>query len=97
MDRQDTKSTDVSEDSIPMNEWISVEDWLPEAGQHVLCYWKLMGPEEMHVLNYWSKEDRWSRQMDDNGWEPPDCWMPLPLPPESRENAVAGHTRGHTG
>ena len=62
--------------------WISVDDQLPEDGTDVLCYWKIMGPEEMHVLTYWPDESMWRRHMDDHNWDTPDYWRPLPKAPE---------------
>lgn len=68
-----------------MTDWIRTEDALPEEGVDVLCYWRIMGPEEMHVLTYYPPEKRWYRQCDhsvNNHWEPPDYWRPLPKVPD---------------
>lgn len=70
-----------------MTQWVSTKDKKPEEGVDVLCYWRIMGPEEMHVLTYYPPEERWYRQCDhsddnDRGWAEPDLWMPLPKVPD---------------
>lgn len=42
-----------------MNQWISIQDKLPESGQDVLVYWwdEPFEIHQIHLLTYWRKGD----------------------------------------
>ena len=61
----------------PPNEWVSVEERLPEPGERVLAAKGTFVGEA-----YLASNGAWMRH-DGFPWEV-DAWMPLPAPPESR-------------
>ena len=69
----------------PPNEWVSVEDRLPENEQEVLVYWRNTSQKAEHFEithytgNHWFLLDNTSRP-----WIEVIAWMPLPEPPEAR-------------
>ena len=68
-----------------MNEWIPVEERVPETVEHVLCCTVTKAGRKNIVMGYWDPDDeRWVCGMNSNvRW-----WMPLPEPPkEWRNNA----------
>lgn len=68
---------------VPKQEWISVEDRLPEVGTMVVGY-----DYESNVRCYFITEERW---WIDDGWNTAKGWgithwMPLPPPPKENKN-----------
>jgi len=71
-----------------MNEWISVEDRLPEKGEHVFCYCR----EDYEQRGYHVKTTHWDGEGDTHEFKSVyeryisvTHWMPLPKPPEEQE------------
>ena len=62
----------------PPNEWVSVEERLPEPGERVLAAKGTFVGEA-----YLASNGAWMRH-DGFPWEV-DAWMPLPAPPEKEE------------
>lgn len=62
-----------------MNNWISVDDRTPEVGKDVLCSFRFT--DELHILRRWA-DGQWLRALDDESWDIPTYWQPLPAPPE---------------
>lgn len=69
-----------------MNEWISVEERLPEMGKDVLCYCEFGISKGMTVAGrFYANETviRWmSFETEDNTKYRITHWMPLPEPPK---------------
>ena len=69
----------------PPNEWVSVEDRLPENEQEVLVYWRNTSQKAEHFEithytgNHWFLLDNTNRP-----WIEVIAWMPMPEPPEAR-------------
>lgn len=65
------------------NNWIKVEDRLPQIGTYVLCarYLTSMGGTKFHGITVAKliRDDRWSVEID---WISIKYWMPLPEPPK---------------
>ena len=61
----------------PPNEWVSVEERLPEPGERVLAAKGTFAGEA-----YLASNGAWMRH-DGFPWEV-DAWMPLPAPPDRR-------------
>ena len=69
----------------PPNEWVSVEERLPEVGQEVLVYWRNTSQKAEHVELTHYDGDHWF--LLDNTYRPwivVVAWTPLPAPPERR-------------
>lgn len=70
----------------PPNEWISVEEKLPENGQVVLFYQK---DGFIYCAEYFSGNALMSPGwfIDNDSWDAKEVthWMPLPAPPDSRQ------------
>lgn len=63
------------------NEWISINDNLPEAGQKVLLWLVRTDESEGHMMSWsWEKQD--SSRIKING-EYITHWFPIPQPPKS--------------
>lgn len=69
----------------PPNEWVSVEERLPEVGQEVLVYWRNTSQKAEHFElthydgNHWFLLDNTERP-----WIVVVAWTPLPAPPDRR-------------
>ena len=68
----------------PQNEWVSVEERLPNPKQNVLAYSPKSGIAEADYADGVWMQYRWSAVMDDV-----THWRLLPAPPERQEDANA--------
>ena len=69
----------------PQNEWVSVEERLPEVGQEVLIYWRNTSQKAEHFELTHYDGDHWF--LLDNvkrPWIVVVAWMTLPAPPNRR-------------
>ena len=66
-------------------EWISVEDGLPEKGQHVLCLYPQKDYGSKCVVDYAETADGFFAEQYLFGR--PSHWMPLPEPPKMEGGA----------
>lgn len=71
------KIVDMQPTLTPPNEWVSVEERLPEPGERVLAAKGTFAGEA-----YLASNGAWMRH-DGFPWEV-DAWMPLPAPPDRR-------------
>ena len=62
-----------------VQEWISVDDRLPEDGDIVLCYMEF---GEQRIARWDESENCWAGQLIDYHKEQVTHWMPLPQPPK---------------
>ena len=71
----------------PPNEWVSVEERLPEVGQEVLVYWRNTSRKAEHFELTHYEGDHWFL-LDNTGrpWIVVVAWMPLPAAPERRNS-----------
>ena len=70
----------------PPNEWVSVEDRLPEVGQEVLVYWRNTSQKAEHFeLTHYDGDHWFLLDNTERPWIVVVAWMPLPAPdlPES--------------
>lgn len=67
------------------NEWVSVEERLPEVGQEVLVYWRNTSQKAEHFELTHYEGDHWFL-LDNTGrpWIVVVAWMPLPAAPNRR-------------
>lgn len=76
-----------------MNEWISVEDRLPDGNKTVLAYAKYRQINNELSDPFIMVATKYQRGNKDIWWEDDNCvyledvthWMPLPEPPEEKE------------
>ena len=69
----------------PQNEWVSVEDRLPEVGQEVLVYWRNTSQKAEHFELTRYDGDHWFLlDNTERPWIVVIAWMPLPAPPDHR-------------
>ena len=70
------------DNGVTVNEWVPVEDWLPEVGGYVVCIAK---------RNPFSRFMPMVARIEKNGWANPITeqyisevthWMPIPQPPK---------------
>lgn len=66
-------------------EWISVEERLPEKGQHVLCLYPQKDYGSKCVVDYAETADGFFAEQ--YLFERPSHWMPLPEPPKMKGGA----------
>ena len=68
-------------DGVTVQEWISVDDRLPEHGDVVLCFMKFGG---QRLLLWDGVSSRWLGYGLGDDWKKTDVanWMPLPNPPK---------------
>ena len=73
---------DIISHGVTVQEWISVNDRLPENNQWALCFMKDKSFGTFRVLQ-WNYID-WQWNDGNERWEEKDVthWMPLPLPPK---------------
>ena len=76
--RSAMRNPDAIPTLTPPNEWVSVEERLPEEKQRVIVRCERVGTSVGWIL--------WGRWMTDIGPHAGDVthWMPLPTPPDSR-------------
>ena len=83
--RSAMRNPDAIPTLTPPNEWVSVEERLPEVGQEVLVYWRNTSQKAEHVELTHYDGDHWF--LLDNTYRPwivVVAWTPLPAPPERR-------------
>lgn len=69
----------------PPNEWVSVEDRLPEVGQEVLVYWRNTSQKAEHFeLTHYDGDHWFLLDNTERPWIVVVAWMPLPAPPDRR-------------
>ena len=67
------------------NEWVSVEDRLPEVGQEVLVYWRNTSQKAEHFeLTHYDGDHWFLLDNTERPWIVVVAWMPLPAPPDRR-------------
>ena len=70
----------------PPNEWVSVEERLPEVGQEVLVYWRNTSQKAEHFeLTHYDGDHWFLLDNTERPWIMVVAWMHLPAPPE-KEN-----------
>ena len=70
----------------PPNEWVSVEERLPEVGQEVLVYWRNTSQKAEHFeLTHYDGDHWFLLDNTERPWIVVVAWMPLPAPPEKEE------------
>ena len=72
---------DLIANGVTVQEWISVDDRLPEHGDVVLCFMKFGG---QRLLLWDGVSSRWLGYGLGDDWKKTDVanWMPLPNPPK---------------
>ena len=69
----------------PPNEWVSVEERLPEVGQEVLVYWRNTSQKAEHFeLTHYDGDHWFLLDNTERPWIVVVAWMPLPPPPDRR-------------
>lgn len=67
------------------NEWVRVEDRLPEVGQEVLVYWRNTSKKAEHFeLTHYDGDHWFLLDNTERPWIVVVAWMPLPAPPDRR-------------
>ena len=67
----------------PPNEWVSVEERLPEVGQEVLVYWRNTSQKAEHFeLPHYDGDHWFLLDNTERPWIVVVAWMPLPAPPD---------------
>ena len=70
----------------PPNEWVSVEERLPEVGQEVLVYWRNTSQKAEHFeLTHYDGDHWFLLDNTERPWIVVVAWMPLPAPPKKEE------------
>ena len=70
----------------PPNEWVSVEDRLPEVGQEVLVYWWNTSQKAEHFeLTHYDGDHWFLLDNTERPWIVVVAWMPLAAPPKKEE------------
>ena len=70
----------------PPNEWVSVEDRLPEVGQEVLVYWRNTSQKAEHFeLTHYDGDHWFLLDNTERPWIVVVAWMPLPAPPAKED------------
>ena len=74
------------------NEWVSVEERLPEVGQEVLVYWRNTSQKAEHFELTRYDGDHWFLlDNTERPWIVVVAWMPLPAPPDRRPPEGENH------
>ena len=69
----------------PPNEWVSVEERLPEVGQEVLVYWRNTSQKAEHFeLTHYDGDHWFLLDNTERPWIVVVAWTPLPAPPDHR-------------
>ena len=67
----------------PPNEWVSVEERLPEVGQEVLVYWRNTSQKAEHFeLTHYDGDHWFLLDNIERPWIVIVAWMPLPKSPK---------------
>lgn len=67
------------------NEWVIVEDRLPEVGQEVLVYWRNTSQKAEHFeLTHYDGDHWFLLDNTERPWIVVVAWMPLPAPYDHR-------------
>ena len=67
----------------PPNEWVSVDERLPEVGQEVLVYWWNTSQKAEHFeLTHYDGDHWFLLDNTERPWIVVVAWMPLPAPPD---------------
>ena len=67
------------------NEWVGVDDRLPEVGQEVLVYWRNTSQKAEHFeLTHYDGDHWFLLDNTERPWIVVVAWMPLPAPPDRR-------------
>lgn len=67
------------------NEWVSVEERLPEVGQEVLVYWRNTSQKAEHFeLTHYDGDHWFLLDNTERPWIVVVAWTPLPAPPDRR-------------
>ena len=70
----------------PPNEWVSVEERLPEVGQEVLVYWRNTSQKAEHFeLTHYDGDHWFLLDNTERPWIVVVAWMLLPAPPTKEE------------
>ena len=70
----------------PPNEWVSVEERLPEVGQEVLVYWRNTSQKAEHFeLTHYDGGHWFLLDNTERPWIVVVAWMPLPKSPKEDE------------
>ena len=70
----------------PPNEWVSVEERLPEVGQEVLVYWRNTSQKAEHFeLTHYDGDHWFLLDNTERPWIVVVAWMPLPAPPAKED------------
>ena len=79
----------------PQNEWVSVEERLPELPKEKYCWVCVLGCRKSskqctpmfyeRTVVRGKTVERWKDMWDRITYELPDYWMPLPAPPDRRQ------------
>ena len=74
------------------NEWVSVEERLPEVGQEVLVYWRNTSQKAEHFeLTHYDGDHWFLLDNTERPWIVVVAWMPLPAPPDRRPPEGENH------
>ena len=74
------------------NEWVSVEERLPEVGQEVLVYWWNTSQKAEHFeLTHYDGDHWFLLDNTERPWIVVVAWMPLPAPPDRRPPEGENH------
>ena len=69
----------------PPNEWVSVDQRLPEVGQEVLVYWRNTSQKAEHFeLTHYDGDHWFLLDNTERPWIVVVAWMHLPSPPDRR-------------
>lgn len=96
LEDNDTQGADIISDVILQlddmptltqpNEWVIVEDRLPEVGQEVLVYWRNTSQKAEHFeLTHYDGDHWFLLDNTERPWIVVVAWMPLPAPPDSQK------------
>lgn len=83
--RSALRNEQIAPTLTPQNEWVSVEERLPEVGQEVLVYWRNTSQKAEHFeLTHYDGDHWFLLDNTDRPWIVVVAWMPLPAPPDRR-------------
>ena len=102
----DTQGADIISDVIlrlddmptltPPNEWVSVDEKLPEVGQEVLVYWRNTSQKAEHFeLTHYDGDHWFLLDNTERPWIVVVAWMPLPAPPTAARRRERRTHDGH--
>ena len=83
--RSALRNEQIAPTLTPPNEWVSVEDRLPEVGQEVLVYWRNTSQKAEHFeLTHYDGDHWFLLDNTERPWIVVVAWMSLPEPPDRR-------------